>query len=340
MAPRVLITGAAGYLGAHASLRFLQEGLDVTAVDDLSTGSLESLLRVQQLAGRSLNFVRGDVRNADVLQSAFDFARPQAVLHFAGVKSVRESFVNPLHYYSVNVSGTLFLLEAMRRAQCRRLIYSSSATVYGATNGARISETAILSPESPYGRSKAAAEAALLDASLSEPDFEYVVLRYFNPVGAHESGLIGDASRRAPTNLMPLLSAVATGRNAALEIFGDDWPTPDGTCIRDYLHVDDLTEGHWLAYRHLAEGRGSIICNLGTGRGQSVQEIVSLFEQVIGRPIPVRRTARRAGDVAALVADPTRARDVLRWTAARNVFEMCRDHWNWHQRNPLGYETA
>ncbi len=346
---RVLVTGGAGYIGSHTCLELLQAGHDVTVLDNLANSSPESLKRVESLAGRALEFVQGDVRDFDLLrrlldspggkQPAFD-----AVVHFAGLKSVGESVEQPLAYFDNNVSGTICLLRAMAEAAVKTLVFSSSATVYGDPASVPIAEEFPRSATNPYGRSKLVIEDMLEDLYRSDPAWRIGRLRYFNPVGAHLSGLIGEDPNGAPNNLMPYVSQVAIGRRECLQVFGGDYPTPDGTGVRDYIHVVDLANGHLAALRALWHADGQtgrlLTVNLGTGVGASVLDLVKAFELASGRSVPYRVVARRAGDVAACYANPTLAKSLLGWQAQRNLADMCADAWRWQSRNPQGYRQS
>lgn len=334
----ILVTGGAGYIGSHTCLVLLQAGHDVVVLDNLVNAKPESLVRVRELAGRNLTFIRGDLRDEGLLADVFrdrDFA---AVLHFAGLKAVGESWEVPLSYYRNNLTGTLCLLAAMRRAECRNLIFSSSATVYGEPASVPITEDFPLRATSPYGRTKLYIEEILRDLCAADPQWRCVLLRYFNPIGAHESGRIGEDPQDVPNNLMPYVMQVAVGRRDRLSVFGDDYDTPDGTGVRDYIHVVDLALGHLAALDRLDRLPGCTAVNLGTGRGYSVLEVVRAAERASGRPIPCAVTARRPGDIAACYADPTLAASLLGWHAERGIDRMCEDHWRWQERNPRGYE--
>ncbi|MDP2370716.1 UDP-glucose 4-epimerase GalE [Rhodoferax sp.] len=346
---RVLVTGGAGYIGSHTCLELLQAGHHVTVLDNLCNSSLESLKRVESLAGRSLTFMQGDIRDFELLRRvlvgpnnecpAFD-----AVVHFAGLKAVGESVSQPLAYFDNNLSGTVCLLRAMTEAGVKTLVFSSSATVYGDPASVPISEDFPRSATNPYGRSKLVIEDMLADLYRSDPAWRIARLRYFNPVGAHVSGLIGEDPSGAPNNLMPYVSQVAIGRREYLQVFGGDYPTPDGTGVRDYIHVADLASGHLAAIRALWQADSQTGClltvNLGTGVGVSVLDLVKAFERASGRPVPYRIVARRAGDVAACYANPVLAQTLLGWRTQRNLADMCADAWRWQSRNPHGYRQA
>ncbi len=338
MTGHVLVTGGAGYIGSHACLALLESGADVVVVDDLSNSCSESLHRVEGLAGRKLaGFHQMDVRDREGLDRLMGRYPVDTVLHFAGLKAVGESVAEPLRYYDNNVGGALALLEAMQRRGVRRIVFSSSATVYGDPQQVPITEDAPLGPTNPYGRTKLVIEEMLADLVASDPRWHAVVLRYFNPVGAHPSGLIGEDPNGTPNNLMPYIAQVAIGRHPALQVFGGDYPTTDGTGVRDFIHVMDLAEGHVRAVQRLGALPGLTKLNLGTGKGYSVLEVVAAFEAASGGRVPYRIVERRAGDVAACWADPKRAEAMLGWRAHRGLAEMCADAWRWQQMNPGGY---
>ncbi len=339
----LLVTGGAGYIGSHMCLRLLEHGDDVTVIDNLCNSAPEALRRVQQMAGRKLRLVVGDVRDGSALQQALTGPhKVDAVLHFAGLKAAGASVALPVHYYASNVAGSLQLLEAMQAQGVQTLVFSSSATVYGAPlpEHLPLTESAPCgSTQNPYASSKWMVERCLADLQAASPDWRIACLRYFNPVGAHASGRLGEHPIGVPNNLMPFISQVASGRRAQLSIFGADYPTADGTCVRDYLHVMDLVEGHMAALQYLRGERqgGMVTVNLGTGRGYSVLEMVRAFEAANGLRIPFRIEARRPGDVPAYFADATRARQLLGWRATRSLHDMCVDSWRWQRDNPDGY---
>ncbi len=337
MREHVLVTGGAGYIGSHTCLSLLEAGYRVSVVDNLANSKYAALERVQRLAGRSLEFRRVDLRDRRALAAAMEELAPDAVIHFAGLKAVGESVEKPLDYYENNVAGTLNLLREMQALGVRSLVFSSSATVYGDPERLPIPETAPLSATNPYGRTKLMIEEMLRDLHASDAGWNIAILRYFNPVGAHESGLIGEDPNGVPNNLMPLIARVAVGRLPRIQVYGDDYPTPDGTGVRDYIHVCDLADGHVKALRRLARGRGLVTCNLGTGSGYSVLEMIAAFSRAAGRPVDYEVTGRRPGDVASCYADPAFARTELGWRAARGLEVMCRDTWRWQSDNPDGY---
>ncbi len=334
----VLVTGGAGYIGSHTVVELLQAGWDVVVVDNLSNASAESLRRVEAITGREVPLVRADLRDEAALHTVLRSRRFAAAIHFAGLKAVGESVADPLAYYDNNVTGSITLLRALAAADVRRIVFSSSATVYGDPRSVPIDEGASLQPTNPYGRGKAMVEQILLDLVASDPAWSAGILRYFNPVGAHESGRIGEDPRGVPNNLMPYVSQVAVGRLGALSVFGGDWPTPDGTGVRDYIHVVDLARGHLKALERTLAQPGAFTVNLGTGIGCSVLELVRAFERASGASVPYRIVERRAGDVAQCYADPTRAERLLGWRARYDVERMCVDAWRWQQANPRGYD--
>ncbi len=333
----ILVTGGAGYIGSHTCLELLQAGWEVVVLDNLSNSSAESLRRVRNMAGRELTFIEGDMRDQDVLERIFAEHAFAAVIHFAGLKAVGESCTVPLRYYDNNLTGTIRLLEAMAIGGCRNIIFSSSATVYGDPASLPITEDFPLSATNPYGRTKLYIEDILRDICAADPRWHAVLLRYFNPVGAHPDGRIGEDPRDIPNNLMPYIMQVAIGRRDRLDVFGDDYDTPDGTGVRDYIHVVDLAKGHLAALDHLADLAGCTAINLGTGRGYSVLEMVKAAEKASGRPVPYRIVGRRPGDIAACWADPSLAAELLGWRAELDIDRMCADHWRWQSANPEGY---
>ncbi len=342
-AKKILVTGGAGYIGSHTCLVLLQAGYEVVVLDNLCNSSAESLIRVQALAAKPLTFVEGDVRDPQALKNMFASHEFWAVVHFAGLKAVSESTENPLEYFSVNVAGTIALCQAMQAAGVFTLVFSSSCTVYGDPLYTPIREDHPTgNTANPYGRSKHMAEQALQDLTLSHPFWKIALLRYFNPVGAHESGQIGEDPRGIPNNLVPYICQVAVGRHDYLRVFGNDYLTKDGTGVRDYIHVVDVAEGHAAALHWLVrhEFSGLNAWNLGTGHGNSVLDVIQAFELESGQPIPHRIMPRRPGDVAQTYADPAKAKSQLGWTAKRDLQAMMRDAWRWQSINPCGYETA
>ena len=339
-ANRILVTGGAGYIGSHTVLELLQAGYEPTVLDDLSNASAESLKRVERIAGRAAPLVVGDVRDEALLRRLLADRPFDAVVHFAGLKAVGESVEQPLRYYDVNVGGTTTLLRCLAEAGVRRFVFSSSATVYGDPERVPLDESARTGPTNPYGRSKWMVEQLLTDLAASDPRWSIGILRYFNPVGAHESGLIGEDPRGIPNNLLPFVSQVAVGRLPRLSVFGGDWPTPDGTGVRDYIHVVDLARGHLAALAHAARAQGAFTVNLGTGTGYSVLEMVRAFEKASGRPVPYAIVDRRPGDIAACWADPSHAERLLGWRAELGLERMCADAWRWQSGNPDGYRAG
>lgn len=334
---RVLLTGGAGYIGSHTAAECLAAGHEVVVFDNLSNSSVKSLDRVAQIAGKSVTFVQGDIRERAALRALFARHAIDAVVHFAGMKAVGESVEKPLLYYDNNIAGSIALFEEMTAAGVKSVVFSSSATVYGDPATVPITEDFPLSATNPYGRSKLFIEEMLRDIALADAGWNIALLRYFNPVGAHESGLIGEDPRGIPNNLMPYVAQVAVGRLPQLSVFGGDYPTPDGTGMRDYIHVVDLARGHVAALNKLLKLGGVQAWNLGTGRGVSVLDMVHAFEAASGRPVPYRIVARRAGDVAQCWADPSRAARDLDWRAEYDLPRMCADAWRWQQGNPDGY---
>lgn len=334
----VLVTGGAGYIGSHTVLSLLMRGDEVVVLDNLSNASRESLRRVEQLTGKTATFIEGDILDRAVLQAVFAQHPIQSVIHFAGLKAVGESTRKPLEYYQNNVTGTLVLLEEMRAAGVKQFIFSSSATVYGANAPVPYVETTeIGGTTSPYGTSKLMVELILRDYAAADADFSAIALRYFNPVGAHESGEIGEDPNGIPNNLLPYIAQVAVGRLPALGIFGDDYPTQDGTGVRDYIHVMDLAEGHLKALDKLPAIQGYKAYNLGAGEGYSVLEMLKAFEVASGKPVPYEIKPRRAGDLAAFWADASLAEKELNWRVSRGLSEMMADTWRWQQKNPQGF---
>ena len=332
----ILVTGGAGYIGSHTCVRLLEAGHDVTVIDNLCNSSPIALERVQELAGRSLRFVQGDIRNRADLDKAFE-GGIDAVIHFAALKAVGESGEQPLAYFDNNIGGTIALMQAMEARGVTRLVFSSSATVYGQPDHVPVKEDAPLRVTNPYGRTKLVMEDLIRDWCASRPELSAVLLRYFNPVGAHPSGQIGEDPRGIPNNLMPYIAQVASGQRERLHVFGNDYPTPDGTGIRDYLHVMDLADAHVKALDYATTHTGCEAFNLGTGQGHSVLELVRAFEHASGRKIPCTITQRRPGDVAEIWANPARAMQVLGWAAQYDLAAMCADTWRWQRDNPKGY---
>ena len=333
----VLVTGGAGYIGSHTVLLLLEAGRRVLVLDNLSNSSREALERVAAITGKRAEFVEGDIRDTALLDRLFQEHEIGSVIHFAGLKAVGESVAQPLRYYDCNVTGSLRLLEAMDGAGVRNLVFSSSATVYGDPASVPIREDFPLSATNPYGATKLHIEDMLRDLHRADPRWSVALLRYFNPVGAHESGRIGEDPNGEPNNLMPYVAQVAVGKREQLRVFGDDYDTPDGTGVRDYIHVMDLAEGHLAALDALARDGGLITTNLGTGRGYSVLDMVRAFAAASGREVRYQIAERRPGDVASCYADPAHAKQVLGWEAKRGIDTMCADHWRWQSENPNGY---
>lgn len=334
---KVLVTGGAGYIGSHVCVELLEQGYQVVVLDNLSNGSPVALERVQEIAGKSLVFQRGDVRDETLVRQLLGAHGIDAVIHFAGLKAVGESVEQPLDYYDNNVNGALRLFDAMAQEGVRKLVFSSSATVYGDPASNPITEDFPLSATNPYGRSKLMIEEMLRDLYVSDASWNISILRYFNPAGAHPSGRIGEHPSGIPNNLMPYIAQTASGLRQQLSVFGGDYPTRDGTGVRDYIHVTDLAKGHIRALVKLADKPGCITHNLGTGTGYTVLEMVAAFEQACGRTIPYAVVPRRPGDIAECYADPALARQDLDWSARQGLEAMCADAWRWQQQNPSGY---
>lgn len=334
----ILVTGGAGYIGSHTCVELLDAGHRVIVVDNLSNAKEEALRRVEKITGKSIAFYRTDLLDKASLSSVFTGNRIDAVIHFAGLKAVGESVTVPLRYYHNNITGTLMLCEVMKEQGVRDIVFSSSATVYGDPHSVPIMEDFPLGAANPYGRSKLMIEEILRDLHSSDSSWNIALLRYFNPVGAHESGLIGEDPNDIPNNLMPFISQVAIGKLPQLSVFGNDYPTHDGTGVRDYIHVVDLAVGHIHALEKLRGGPGVVTYNLGTGQGYSVLEMIKAFERGSGRKVPFRIAARRPGDIASCYADPSKAHRELGWKANRGIDEMCSDSWRWQSKNPNGYE--
>ena len=336
---KILVTGGAGYIGSHTCVELLQQGHTPIAVDNLCNSSAKSLERVKQITGREVPFYEGDVRDAALLERIFSEHEIGCVIHFAGLKAVGESVAKPLTYYENNLCSTMTLCRVMERFGVKKLIFSSSATVYSGDNEMPLRENSRTGNcTNPYGWTKYMGEQILRDIAKADPEWSVVLLRYFNPVGAHESGQIGEHPNGIPNNLMPYISQTAIGKRHHLSVFGNDYPTPDGTGVRDYIHVVDLARGHVAAVQYLAEHAGEAVFNLGTGKGYSVLDMVHAFEDANGLKIPYEITDRRPGDLAVCYADPAKSRELLNWEADHDLVDMCRDTWNWQKQNPNGYE--
>ena len=336
--PTILLTGAAGYIASHTWLALLAAGFKVVGLDDFSNSSPQVLERLKTLSGQTPDFIRADVCDAAAVEAVFAQRHIDAVVHFAAFKAVGESSSKPLAYYANNLGGLLTLCQTMERHACKALVFSSSATVYGKPERLPIHEDAALSAANPYGATKLMGEDILRDIERADPSWKIALLRYFNPAGAHTSGLIGEDPLGLPNNLMPFITQVAVGKRDRLRIFGDDYDTHDGTGVRDFIHVLDLAEGHVAALRYLLDRQRSITANLGTGQGHSVLELVRAFEQASGRPVPFEIVARRPGDIDACYADVTLAHELLGWKAERSLADMCADSWRWQQQNPNGMD--
>lgn len=335
---KILLTGGAGYIGSHTCVQLLEAGHEAVIVDNMYNSKAVVIDRIEQIAGRRPVFYKGDILDADLLKKIFAEHKIDAVIHFAGLKAVGESVEKPLFYYQNNVAGTLTLCQAMSEASVRDLVFSSSSTVYGDPHKVPIQENfPVGAATNPYGRSKFMIERMLIDWQAANPDLNIALLRYFNPVGAHESGLIGEDPNGIPNNLMPFITQVAIGRRDHLNVFGNDYPTHDGTGVRDYIHVVDLAAGHLKALEKLCQKPGLGVWNLGTGQGYSVLDVVKAFSVASGRDIPYKIVERRAGDIAECYADPAKANKELGWHAARGIEQMCADSWNWQTKNPAGY---
>lgn len=336
----IFVTGGAGYIGTHTVVELLNAGHEVTVFDNFCNSQPEAVVRVQRITGKKLTLVQGDIRDTDTLVPALHASGASAVIHFAGLKAVGESVQNPLAYYDNNVVGTVRLLQAMTECDIKTLVFSSSATVYGDPQRLPLTEDHALSATNPYGQTKLVIEEMLRDLYRSDPTWRISILRYFNPVGAHASGLIGEDPLGIPNNLLPFVAQVAVGRREFLNVWGNDYATPDGTGVRDYIHVVDLALGHLKALQRLANHAECRAINLGTGVGYSVLDMVRAFEQASGKPVPYKVAPRRAGDIAACYADPAQAWALLGWRAERDLEAMCTDAWRWQSGNPNGYAQA
>ncbi len=335
----VLVTGGAGYIGSHTTVELLNAGHTVVCIDNFMNSKYESIVRVEKITGKKVKFYEGDIRDRKILDKIFTENKIDSVINFAGLKAVGESVAKPLEYYENNIEGLLILAFAMRDHGVKNLVFSSSATVYGKPESVPIREDFPLSTSNPYGSTKLFIEYMLKDLYASDDSFNIAILRYFNPVGAHESGLIGEDPKGIPNNLCPYITQVAVGKREYLGVFGNDYNTHDGTGVRDFIHVVDLARGHVLAVNKLAENPGLIIVNLGTGTGYSVLDMVKAFEKVCGKPIPYKIMPRRPGDIDECYADPTKAYEVLGFKAEKTLDDMCRDAMNWQTKNPNGYDA-
>lgn len=336
---KILVTGGAGFIGSHTCVELLNSEYDVVVVDNLSNSSEVSLDRVKEITGKDLKFYKADLLDCDTLDKIFLKEHIETVIHFAGLKSVNESVDKPLEYYNNNITGTINLCACMKKYGVKNIIFSSSATVYGEPAVLPITEQCPKgTPTNPYGMTKWMIEEILKDIQLSDNSWNVIILRYFNPIGAHESGLIGEDPKGIPNNLLPYITQVAIGKRDYLNIYGNDYDTPDGTCIRDYIHVVDLARGHVMAIKKLKENCGFRIYNLGTGKGYSVMEVLHTFEKVCGRKLPYKIVGRRKGDVMASYADASLAKKELSWEALYDLEKMCQDAWNWQKKNPSGYQ--
>lgn len=335
----ILVTGGAGYIGSHTCVELLNIGYEVVVVDNLSNSSEVSLKRVEQITGKKVTFYKADLLDYDAIDTIFEKESIEAVIHFAGLKAVGESVAKPLEYYHNNITGTLFLCQAMRKYNVKNIIFSSSATVYGTPAFIPITEECPKGKiTNPYGQTKSMLEQVLTDLHISDPEWNVILLRYFNPIGAHKSGLIGENPKGIPNNLIPYITQVAVGKLECLGVFGDDYDTPDGTGVRDYIHVVDLAIGHVKALEKLKQKEGVCIYNLGTGNGYSVLQMVHAFEKACGKKINYEIKPRRPGDIATCYADAAKAKEELGWAAERGLEEMCEDSWRWQSNNPNGYE--
>ena len=337
----VLVAGGCGFIGSHTCLEFLEQGFDVVVADNLCNSSVTALKRVEELTGKQIPFYPVDVRDEAAVRPIFENHSIDCVIQFAGLKAVGESVHKPLEYYDNNLNATLNLCKVMQEFGVKRMIFSSSATVYGEDNPSPYVETMPTGEcTNPYGWTKVMSEKILKGVAVADPEWSIVLLRYFNPIGAHPSGRIGENPNGIPNNLMPYIAKVAVGKLEKVHVFGNDYPTPDGTGVRDYIHVVDLARGHVCAIKKLETNCGLFICNLGTGKGYSVLDVIHAFEKACGKPIPYVIDARRPGDIAECYADPTKAKNELGWVAEYGIEEMCADSWNWQKKNPDGYHTA
>ncbi|MDE7137981.1 MAG: UDP-glucose 4-epimerase GalE [Ruminococcus sp.] len=333
---KILVTGGTGFIGSHTCVELLENGYEIVIVDNLSNSKEAAVGRIEKISGKEVTFVKADICDYDALSEVFGKNDIDAVVHFAGLKAVGESVRKPLEYYTNNIHGTLVLLRVMRENGCKKIVFSSSATVYGMNNKAPYTEDMPTSATNPYGYTKVMIEQILRDVCVSDSEFSAVALRYFNPIGAHSSGLIGEDPNGIPNNLVPYIAQVASGRLEQLSVYGDDYDTPDGTGVRDYIHVMDLASGHVCAIDYAMKHNGFEPVNLGTGKGSSVLEVVAAYEKACGKPIPKRITERRAGDIATCYADASKAKEIFGWEAKSGIDEMCADSWNFTKMNPNG----
>ena len=336
---KILVTGGTGCIGSHTVIQLLNYGFEVVILDNLSNSKLEVLNRIKTISNCDLKFIDGDIRDENLLDSTFSNENIESVIHFAGLKSVGESNQNPIKYYENNFLGTLTLVRAMLKHRIKKLVFSSSATVYGQSKEPKCKEDFQLNPNNPYGRTKQFIEELIRDLAYSDNDFRYGILRYFNPIGAHESGILGEDPTGIPNNLLPFISQVAIGRREILSIWGNDYPTVDGTGKRDYIHVEDLAAGHIFALRALNNGQDSFTVNLGTGKSYSVLEVLEEFQRASGKNIPYKFEPRRKGDVADIFADANLAKNLLGWSAHFDLAKMCEDAWRWQKLNPNGFDS-
>ena len=334
----ILVTGGAGYIGSHTCILLIEAGYDVIVFDNFSNASKESIKRVEKIVAKEIILIEGDIRNRNDLDKVFNAYKIDAVIHFAGLKAVGESVAEPLKYYDNNIYGTIVLCEVMTEHNCKSIVFSSSATVYGDPHTTPIKEHFPLSTTNPYGRSKLFIEEMLRDLYISDNGWKIVLLRYFNPVGAHASGTIGEDPHGIPNNLMPFIAQTAVGKREYLSVLGNDYDTHDGTGVRDYIHVMDLADGHVKALNKIDSFNEVMTINLGTGKGYSVLDMVKAFEKASGKKVPYQIAPRRAGDIAKCFADPDYAKEVLDWKATRSIEEMCEDSWRWQSNNPNGYK--
>lgn len=333
---KILVTGGAGFIGSHTCVELLDAGYEVVIMDNLSNSKEAAVKRIEKIAGKSVDFVKGDICSSEDCEAVFSQFNIDAVVHFAGYKAVGESVEKPLMYYNNNIGGSVTLLEAMQKHNCKRIVFSSSATVYGMNNEAPYTEDMPTSATNPYGYTKVMIEQILRDVCVSDGDFSAVALRYFNPIGAHKSGLLGEDPNGIPNNLVPYIAKVASGKLECLGVFGDDYETPDGTGVRDYIHVTDLAKGHVCAIDYAMKNKGFEAVNLGTGNGSSVLQVVEAYEKACGKAIPKKITPRRAGDIAVSYADASKALELFGWSAKADIVEMCEDSWNFTKLNPAG----